>query len=151
MLSITGWRIGYIIADIHLMKELRAIHDYIGLCAPFLFQRAIADYLENNNYGRDYTALLRKKCRRGYALLKQNFLAFGFGIPDIQGGYFLWAELPGVYKDGFKFALKLYKKTGVAVVPGENFSPNKRNYIRLNFAHEIDVLEKAVEQFKLFF
>ena len=151
MLSITGWRIGYIIADINLMKEIRAIHDYIGLCAPFLFQRAIADYLKNSNFGRDYTASLRKKCRQSYLLLKQNLLSFGFGIPDIQGGYFLWAKLPGVYKDGFKFALKLYKKTGVAVVPGENFSPNKHNYIRLNFAHEIDVLETVVDRFKMFF
>ena len=151
MLSITGWRIGYIIADGSHMKEIRAIHDYIGLCAPFLFQRSIGTYLENNNFGVDYTSSLRIKCKSSYSLLKRKLLPFGFKIPYIQGGYFLWAQLPHQYKDAFSFALELYEKTKVAIVPGENFSLNKRNYIRLNFAHEIDILENAVDQFNLFF
>jgi len=38
MLSITGWRIGYLIAHKSHMIKIRAIHDYIGLSAPYLFQ-----------------------------------------------------------------------------------------------------------------
>ena len=62
MLSITGWRIGYIICDAKSMKKVRSIHDYSGLCATTLFQHVIAKYLDENNFGREYTASLRSKC-----------------------------------------------------------------------------------------
>ena len=151
MLSITGWRIGYLIAHENHMKKIRTIHDYIGLCAPYLFQRAIADYLQNFNFGEKYTISIRNKCNQTCSYLKQSLTQLDFEIPTIQGGYFLWAELPFGFSDGFQFALHLHQKANVAVVPGENFSPNKKKFIRLNFATNLDILEKAVEQISIFF
>ena len=151
MLSITGWRIGYIITDVEHMRVIRGIHDYTGLSAATLFQRAIALYLEENNYAEDYTSSLRDKCKQSYLFLRTSLEEMLFQVPDIQGGYFLWAKLPVRYTDALDFAEALYNAQKVAVVPGENFSPNKRNYIRLNYATEIGIIENAVKSLRAFF
>jgi aspartate/methionine/tyrosine aminotransferase len=150
MLSVTGWRIGFIITEKENMNQLRAIHDYIGLCAPTLFQRVIADYLEKYRFGGDYITSIRNRCKQSCILLKKELCALGLKTPDIQGGYFLWAELPPKYEDGFEFAIELYNKKKVAVVPGENFSPNKINFVRLNFAIETDIVREACSEIQRF-
>jgi len=67
-----------------------------------------------------------------------------------HGGYFLWAELPDRFHDGFEFALRLFEREKVAVVPGINFSPYKKNYIRMNFATDRSSLQKAVSRIRNF-
>ena len=61
MLSITGWRVGYIVGSIQHIENLAKIHDYTGLCTPSVLQAAIAGYLEKNGFGKDYLAFLRGK------------------------------------------------------------------------------------------
>ena len=63
-----------------------------------------------------------------------------------QGGYFLWARLPDRCQDGFEFAFQLFKQHKVAVVPGINFSPHKKNFIRMNFATAQQTLQKAASR-----
>ncbi len=144
-LSITGWRIGYIICGREHMAKIRGIHDYTGLSAVTVFQRAIADYLERHNFGESYGAALREKCAASCELLEDGLRRLQFAVPEIEGGYFLWAELPGQFPDAFAFAVELYEGRKVALVPGENFSPHKRNYIRCNFATETSIIKSAVE------
>lgn len=143
MLSITGWRIGYVIADPCHMREMRAIHDYVGLCAPALFQEAIYRYLAGFDLGSDYLADLRKKIVDHYSFLREELNQAGFFVPAAGGGYFLWTRLPLPIKDGYHFARQLMDKTGVGVVPGENFSPHAVNYIRLNFTVDKSLLARA--------
>lgn len=142
MLSVTGWRIGYLIANEEHMKKIETIHDYIGLCAPSLLQEAIAGYLAKNNYGAEYTFGLRMQLRESFKLLSESLLSSGFSMPEINGGYFIWAKLPEKYPDGFKFAIDLYDSQKVAVIPGIHFSEYGKQFIRLNIAREkTEILE----------
>jgi aspartate/methionine/tyrosine aminotransferase len=126
------------------MERIRAIHDYVGLCAPALFQEAIYQYLSNHNLAADYTAGLRRECFKHFLYLKGELEKMSFFIPESGGGYFLWARLPQPFQDGYHFARQLLEKTGVGVVPGENFSPRSDNYIRLNFTVNQSLLSQAV-------
>jgi aspartate/methionine/tyrosine aminotransferase len=152
MLSITGWRIGYIIASREHMKKLRGMHDYTGLCAPSVLQAVIAEYLSAHGYGGDYTETVRTRCRRSYRYMKEKLTELGFGTVESSGGYFLWASLPGGggFADAFDFASALYREVKVGVVPGENFSLRHRNHIRMNIGMEMPVMEEAVELIKRF-
>jgi aminotransferase len=72
-------------------------------------------------------------------------------VPETKGGYFVWAELPEKFSDGFKFAVDLYEEQKVAVIPGEHFSTNAKNYIRLNIARPVAEVEEGIEKIKAFF
>lgn len=150
-LSITGWRVGYLIAHAGHMKKIHSIHDYTGLCAPSILQAAIARYLSDYDFGKEYIASINGKCKKSYDLMKKEVEQLGFNVNGGRGGYFLWAKLPRPYTDAFKFALELYNKTQVAVVPGENFSHVKTDYIRVNIGTEMPVIREAILRIKGFF
>ena len=136
LLSITGWRVGYLISHESHMQSIRAIHDYIGLCVPSVLQIAIERYLDENNFGRPYIETIRTRIKDSFKLLKSTLLELNFKIPTIDGGYFIWAQLPEQYTDGFRFAIELYNQEKVAVIPGIQFSENAQNFIRFNVARE---------------
>lgn len=151
MLSITGWRIGYIIAEKEHMENIRDIHDYTGLSAPGLFQAAVVEYLKEYDSGREYIKSVREKCKESFLFMKGVLEELGFKVPQSDGGYFLWAKLPPVYEDAFRFALDLYDKVKVGVVPGENFSPSKARCIRMNIAQELPLIQQAAQKLREYF
>ncbi len=151
MLCITGWRIGYLISHESHMEEIKSIHDYIGLCAPSLLQHALVGYLEKSNYAIKFTEFFRENVKESYQILVKTLSAIGFFIPPIQGGCFVWAKLPNGWTDGFDFAIKLYEEQKVAVIPGEHFSGEKKDWIRFNVARPKQEIFAACEGIKLFF
>ncbi len=144
MLSITGWRVGYLICDNDKMKRIRAIHDYTGLCAPSILQYSISKFLELSDYGADYVESIRSCLNENYLYLKPMFEDIGFNVAESGGGYFIWCKLPEKFGRGVDFALQLYDKQKVAVVPGIHFSEDANKWVRINIARKKDELEQAL-------
>ncbi|MFC2151412.1 pyridoxal phosphate-dependent aminotransferase [Bacteroidota bacterium] len=151
LFSITGWRIGYLIAHQDHMQKIKSIHDYTGLCAPSILQQAIVEYLKVSNFGNEYISDLRYKLKNSYNHLADELKQLGFEIPETNGGYFVWAKLPEKYSDGFEFAIDLYDEQKVAVIPGEHFSDKAKNYIRFNIAREKTEIDEGIKRIKAFF
>ena len=148
--SITGWRIGYIIAHPEHMTELQDIHDYIGLCSPSVLQEALARYIYESDFGKDYVNDLRIKLHKSFDYLSTKLTELGFTIPETKGGYFIWAKLPEKYANSFEFTMELYTKEKVAVIPGIHFSKNCNNYIRINIAREENEIVEAIKRIERF-
>jgi len=151
LFSITGWRIGYLIAHQDHMQQIKSIHDYTGLCASSVLQQAIVNYLKEYDFGKEYVLKLRNRLRDSFNHLSAELKKLGFEIPETKGGYFVWAKLPEKYSDGFKFAIDLYEDQKVAVIPGEHFSENAKNYIRFNIAREKTEIDEGIMRIKKFF
>ncbi|MBN1196544.1 MAG: pyridoxal phosphate-dependent aminotransferase, partial [Candidatus Aminicenantes bacterium] len=141
-LSITGWRVGYMVAPETTMATLRAIHDYTGLSAPSLAQAALTRYLSENDFGHEYTRGCRQICAINHELMSAELTAAGFRVAPARGGYFVWARIPQGAGDGFTLAESLLQ-IGVGVVPGENFSPRYRDYIRINIAMDTETIRSG--------
>jgi aminotransferase len=94
---------------------------------------------------------LRKGLSKSFKILERHLSKLGFFIPEIEGGFFIWARLPEEWDVGFKFAMDLYNEEKVAVIPGEHFSDSKKNYIRFNVARSIEEMEDAVMRLDRFF
>jgi len=150
-LSITGWRIGYIVTPAQHMERIRSMHDYTGLSAPSILQVAIVRYLQEFDLGKEYIRQIKEKCRQSYRYIHNIFNTLGFKTVPIEGGYFIWTKCPEPITDAYRFAKQLYEKEGVAVVPGENFSPTKTAYIRVNIAAELDLIKEAAQKLTRFF
>ncbi|MGD9977132.1 MAG: pyridoxal phosphate-dependent aminotransferase [Bacteroidales bacterium] len=142
-LCITGWRIGYIIHHKTHAEGLQSVHDYIGLCAPSLLQQALANYLAASSYAASYVEQFRGKLNQSFLVFSNVLRNLGFHVPRIDGGCFVWAQLPPNFTDGFTFASMLYDEHKLAVIPGEHFSPGKVSWIRFNIARPMDEIRLA--------
>ena len=143
MLSITGWRVGYLIAGEEHIGNMAKIHDYTGLCTPSILQIAIAEYLEKNDFGRDYLANLRGKIKESFETMHPVLEKSGFSMPPIDGGYFIWAKIPEPFTDGFEFAMSLYEHVKVGTVPGIHFSERGNDFIRISIAKPASEIAEA--------
>lgn len=150
MLSITGWRIGYMIAHESHTNGLRDIHDYTGLCVNAPLQEALARYLETENYGKAYVDQIRHRLQQNYTIMTSSLKKLGFEIPEAKGGYYVWAQLPD-YQDGFQFTMDLYENTGIAVIPGIHFSKTGKSHIRFNIARPEPEIQEGIKKLENFF
>ena len=142
--SITGWRIGYSVAEAGWAKAIGAMSDVLYVCAPTPLQYGVAAGIRNlpesfyAGLSKDYQ---QKRDRFCGALEKA-------GLPPSvpQGAYYVLADvsrLPG--HTGRDRAMYLLDKTGVAGVPGEAFfaGPQGSRFIRFCFAKTHEDLEQA--------
>lgn len=154
MLSITGWRVGYVAASVNNINKIADIHDYTGLSSPSVLQVAIARYLSENALGKSYLSYLRNEIKKSFFAAVNTLEKNGFTTPQAEGGYFVWTEIPKIFDDGLDFSIKLYESRKVGVVPGIHFSENGKRMIRISIAKPVgEIVEavKKIEEFVSFF
>jgi aminotransferase len=142
--SITGWRIGYLLASAELCHKLGHVHDLVYVCAPAPLQLGVArglDQLPPQFYqalGREYTRKREKLC----GALQQAGIT-----PHVpQGAYYVLADARAVPGSSAKAkALALLKASGVAAVPGSAFFAGARgdDLLRFSYAKREPELDEA--------
>jgi len=140
--SMTGWRLGYVIAGARVISAARKVHDFltVGAAAP-LQEAAVAALELPLSY---YDGL-----RRDYSRRKDLFLGYldraGLPYTEPQGAYYVLADCSrfGV-TDDTAFCRWLAKEIGVAAVPGSSFFREPVNHlIRFHFAKSEAVLAEC--------
>jgi len=145
--SITGWRIGYAIANAERTSAIRKVHDFLTVGAPAPLQDAAAIGF---SFGDEYYATLAAdyKAKREFLSGALREAGFKFATPD--GAYFIMADFSDLDdRDDVTFAKWLTKEIKVATVPGSSFyrpgSVEARRYTRFAFCKKHETLERAVE------
>jgi aminotransferase len=146
--SVTGWRIGTIVAPAGVTDAIRKVHDFLTVGAPAPLQEAVAVGMET--LGRDYYAGLARDYRRRRDLLCGALSAAGFGLTPPQGAYYVLADF-SAFSDlpDDEFAVWLTKEIGVAPVPGSSFYSRPelgRKLIRFAFCKTEAMLQSAAER-----
>jgi L-glutamine---4-(methylsulfanyl)-2-oxobutanoate aminotransferase len=147
--SVTGWRLGYVVANKELSKAVRTIHDYTTVCAPSPLQRASTVALAlPDSYYRNLADSYDKK--RTFLLSALSDLGFTFSQPE--GAYYVFADFAELSKtDDYEFAEHLARKVGVASVPGSSFYAGRaagKTRLRFNYAKKDATLKEAVVRLK---
>jgi aminotransferase len=143
--SITGWRLGYIIAPEEIIDVAKKVHDFltVGAAAP-LQEAAAAGLRFPASY---YDALLREYTERRELLLKGlDDLGIQHTTPD--GAYYVMLDISEYgYESDLDFCEKLAERVGVGAVPGSSFfREGVNNLIRLHFAKKKDTLYEALNR-----
>ena len=142
--SITGWRIGYAVADRRWSKMIGYMNDLVYVCAPAPLQMGVARALDQvpDSYYRDLCDGYRvKRDKICDALRRAGLTPF---VP--QGAYYVLADLSKFDgRSSKERAMKLLERTGVATVPGESFYREGRGetIARFCFAKTDDQLAEA--------
>ena len=141
--SMTGWRLGYVIAPAEVTDRLRKVHDFltVGAAAP-LMEAAVAGLQLPQSYYDDLRDLYTHKRDLFCAGLAERGLTF----VEPEGAYYVMVDISDFgYASDEEFAVDLAKKVGVGAVPGSCFfnAPENR-FIRFHFAKSDEVLQAAL-------
>ncbi len=143
--SITGWRLGYVIANADITDRVKKVHDFLTVGAAAPLMEAAVTGLE---FSDDYYEELAKH----YAHMKEVFVGglkkLGLKYTDPQGAYYVLVDVSefGV-KDDVKFCEWMAQHVGVAAVPGSSFfREDIHNLIRFHFAKQDDTLNEAIKR-----
>ncbi len=142
--SVTGWRVGYVVAAPELTNAVRKVHDFLTVGAAHPLQEAGAMALR---MGQDYYRELRLK----YTERRNQFLEIltesGFRCYKPSGAYYIMTD---IHEFGFPndvgFAQHLIRDIGVASVPGSSFyreSKDGEQQIRFCFCKKDETLQEA--------
>lgn len=140
--SITGWRLGYVIAHEALIEGLRKVHDFLTVGAPAPLQEAAVTALEFPDSYYDELATM-------YLGKRDLFMGFldtaGLEYTTPHGAYYVLVDISRFgWEDDLAFCEWMAREIGVAAVPGSSFFHDPvRHLIRLHFAKRDDTLHEV--------
>lgn len=140
--NMTGLRISFAVGNREIIRQFGKVRSQIDYGTSLLVQKAAVAALTGPQEA------VKEQCReyerRNHALCG-GLRAIGWDVPDSQGTMFVWAPLPGNYKDSSRFVMELMEKTGMIVTPGSAFGALGEGYVRMALVHPVPVIEEAVE------
>ena len=140
-LHVTGWKMGYLVAEKNIMDEIKKIHQYMVFSVNSLCQHVVFEYLKSSNL-QDIGSMYQAKRNQFRLGLEQS----RFKILPCDGTYFQTLDYSTISdKNDVEFAEELTKEFGVASIPISVFSENNthKNILRFCFAKQNETLEKA--------
>lgn len=141
--SITGWRLGYIIASPEIIDRVKKVHDFltVGAAAP-LMEAAVTGL----QFGDEYYVKLQEHYTHMKNLFLNGLKNIGLNYTEPEGAYYVLVDISEFgYKSDLKFCEDLARKVKVGAVPGSIFfKEDVNNLIRLHFAKTDETLIAAL-------
>ena len=143
--SITGWRLGYVIASPEIIDRVKKVHDFltVGAAAP-LMEAGVVGLKFGDEYYRELQA--------HYTHMKNLFVGglrdIGLQFTEPQGAYYVLVDISEFgYENDYLFCEDLARKVGVGAVPGSSFfRENVNHLIRVHFAKQDETLNAALDR-----
>lgn len=151
--SVTGWRVGWAIANAEITARIRKVHDFLTVGAPTPLQHAAVKAL---NFPDSYYVEFQKKYLKKRELLYNALVESGFEPYLPKGAYYIVADVNNLMKkhnitDDFNFSKYLIEKSKVATVPGFSFYSTKkmgRTQVRFTFCKKNETLDIVASNLK---
>ncbi len=145
--SITGWRLGYVIAPPEIIDTVKKVHDFLTVGAAAPLQEAAVTGLR---FGDDYYRGLQAEYTEKRDLFLAGLDRIGIAHTVPEGAYYILLDVSEYgYASDLDFCEKLAQYVGVGAVPGSSFFKEPENrYIRLHFAKKNETLNEALERLR---
>jgi len=145
--SVTGWRVGWVLAPADLTDSIRKVHDFLTVGAAAPLQQAGVYAL---SLGPEYYRELAERYtgRRNHLIASLEGAGFHCFVP--RGSYYVMTDITGLgFAHDTEFAAHLVEKIGIAAVPGSSFYAHSGagdRKIRFCFCKKYETLELARDQ-----
>ncbi len=145
--AMTGWRLGYVLANKTLTSAMKKIHQYIIMSAPTAAQYGA---LEGLRHCQDEVESMRDSYKTRRNFLVKAFNDMGLYTFKPQGAFYVFPCIRSTGLTSEEFCEKLLEDQKVACVPGTAFGAAGEGFIRVSYAYSLEELKVAVEKIKLF-
>lgn len=145
--SITGWRLGYVIASPEIADRVKKVHDFLTVGAAAPLMEAAVTGLE---FGDEYYLELQAKYTHMKELFVGGLKALGLAFTEPQGAYYVLLDVSEFeVKDDVAFCEWMAEHVGVAGVPGSSFfKEDVHHLVRFHFAKKDETLKEALKRLK---
>ncbi|WP_409022252.1 aminotransferase class I/II-fold pyridoxal phosphate-dependent enzyme [Dellaglioa sp. P0083] len=140
--AMTGWRIGFVLAEERLINAMKKVHQYHVTTAATLSQVAALEAVKN---GKQDSVPMRDAYHIRRDRLVTALEKLGYNLIKPDGAFYLFVEIPKKLKlTSVEFCQQLALKEKVAVVPGSAFTEFGEGYFRISFAASDEQLAKLI-------
>ncbi|MGZ8852474.1 MAG: pyridoxal phosphate-dependent aminotransferase [Thermoanaerobaculia bacterium] len=144
--AMTGWRIGYVVADETFMDFIRrlVLNSVNGVSTPTQYAAVAA-----MNAPPDYFSSLREEYRKRRDLLARALNEAGFRCLTPPGAFYLFPDVrERLGGDSWKAMQTLLDRTSIASVPGRVFGPEGEGHLRMSCSLALETIEQAADALK---
>lgn len=143
--AVTGWRLGYAVADPWIIRQMSVFKETVSLCSFSIGQWALAKYLAES---RPYLDLVKELCRSNMERLVDGLNSIpGVKCPKPVGGFYVFADFSRIEPSDETLFRRLLDG-GVAVVPGGFFGSQGAGHARIMFAADRSLIDESLIRIK---
>ena len=145
--AMTGWRLGYVLANEVLTKAMNKIHQYVIMSAPTGAQYGAIEAMRHCDNEIE-------EMRKAY-MLRRNYIVKAFNDLGLhtftpQGAFYVFPCIKSTGMTSDQFCEELLKDQLVACVPGTAFGEAGEGFIRASYAYSIEQIKEATSRIKKF-
>lgn len=140
--AMTGWRVGYLMADAPICDRIKVAHQYTVVSAPSFIQPACTEALQYDNTADVETFRRRKE------YVYSRLLGMGLEVQEPEGAFYMFINIEKFGMDSVTFCTRLLKEGLVALVPGIYFGTE--GYMRLSYCYSSKTLEEGLDRIEAF-
>ena len=145
--AMTGWRIGYALANPVIIAAMTKIHQYTMLCAPITAQIAAVEALRHGEkYMKNMVAEYDKRRR----LIYDGLQKIGLSCFEPKGAFYIFPCIESTGMTSEEFAEKLLHSEHVALVPGNAFGSSGEGFVRCSYATSVANISEALVRMENF-
>lgn len=145
--AMTGWRMGYVLADQPIADQLIKIHQYGVSCISSITQYAAIEAL---TAGKNDAESMRQAYSKRLEYVIERLEDMGIDVVRPSGAFYVFPSIKKFGLPSETFALRLLEQEHLAAVPGSAFSSYGEGYLRLSYAYSMDVLREGLDRLERF-
>ncbi len=146
--SMTGWRLGYMIADKTIIEACNSIHQYSVMGASTISQFAGVEAVSEKGDKNIDEHKESFEARRNFIVNRLNKM--GLYTPMPKGAFYVFPNISSTGLSSYDFCVKLLQEEKVCVIPGTAFGPSGEGHVRISYAYSLEELKLALEKIEHF-
>lgn len=140
--AMTGWRMGYLLADSAVKERLELLHQFMVVSTPAPFQKACIEALDFDPC--ELVETYRR--RRGFVLSRLEEMGLSTTVP--MGAFYVFPSIEGYGLTSAEFCTRMIQEVGLAATPGSCFGCE--GHIRLSYCYSDEVLTEGLNRLERF-
>ena len=145
--AMTGWRLGYAVGPVPLIKVMTKIHQSCIMSAPTTSQYAAITALRQCD---DQIEMMRDEYNRRRRYVVKSLNDMGLTCFEPRGAFYVFPSIQISGLSSEEFCERLLKEKEVAIIPGSAFGACGDGYARISYAYSVDHLQTAMHRIRAF-
>lgn len=145
--AMTGWRLGFAIANENILKAMTKVHQYAIMSSPTTSQYSAIEALRN---GSDSIRMMVNEYDKRRKIITSGFNDMGLTCFDPQGAFYIFPSIKSTNMTSTQFCENLLNDQKVALVPGNAFGDSGEGFVRVSYAYSLEQINEAMRRIKLF-